>query len=92
MVVFVDIKRKALPDFVRRRFPPGHPIPSFKLSDSGLEDLDLDTVIPTGASVDVHFKVIDNTPGLAVKTQNTQLWTPIATRTRWRSTLAPVAD
>ena len=61
-------------------------------SDSGLEDLDLDTVIPTGASMDVHFKVIDNTPGLAVKTQNTQLWTLIATRTRWRSTLAPVAD
>ena len=78
-------KRKAVPDFVRRRFPPGHPIHrSNSDSDSGSEDLDLDTVIPTRASVDVQFKVIDNTPGLAVKTQNTQSWTPIATRTRAR--------
>ena len=78
-------KRKAVPDFVRRRFPPGHPIHrSNSDNDSGSEDLDLDTVIPTRASVDVQFKVIDNTPGLAVKTQNTQSWTPIATRTRAR--------
>ena len=73
-------KRKAVPDFVRRRFPPGHPIHrSNSDSDSGSEDPDLDTVIPTRASVDVQFKVIDNTPGLAVKTQNTLSWTLIAT-------------
>ena len=78
-------KRRPVPDFVRHRFPPGHPIHrSNSDSDSGSEDLDLDTVIPTRASVDVQFKVIDNTPGLAVKTQNTQSWTPIATRTRAR--------
>ena len=35
-------------------------------------------------AMDVQFKVIDNTPGLAVKTPNTQSWTPIATRTRAR--------
>ena len=78
-------KRRPVPDFVRRKFPPGHPIHhSNSDCDAGSEDLDLDTVIQTRASVDIHFKAIDNTPSLEVKTQNTQLWTPIATRTRAR--------
>ena len=78
-------KRRPVPDFVQRRFPPGHSIHHLSSdSDSGSEDLDLDTVIPTGANLDVQFTAIENIPGLTVKTRNTQSWTPIATRTRAR--------
>ena len=78
-------KRRPVPNFVRHRFPPGHPIHHLSSdSDSGSDDLDLDTVIPTGANMDVQFTAIENTPGLTVKTRNTQSWTPIATRTRAR--------
>ena len=76
-------KRRPVPDFVQRRFPPGHSIHHLSSdSDSGSEDLDLDTVIPTGANLDVQFTAIENIPGLTVKIWNTQSWTPIATRTR----------
>ena len=78
-------KRRPVPDFVQCRFPPGHSIHHLSSdSDSGSEDLDLDTVIPTGANLDVQFTAIENIPGLTVKTRNTQSWTPIATRTRAR--------
>jgi len=78
-----------VPDFIQRRFPPGHPLRCSisPESDSASDDLDLDTIIPTGANVDVHFKLIDGTPGLAVKTSSTQSWTPIAARTRTRARL-----
>jgi len=84
-------KRGPVPDFIQRRFPPGHPlrcsVSPESGSDSASDDLDLDTIIPTGANVDVHFKLIDGTPGLAVRTSSTQSWTPIAARTRTRARL-----
>ena len=74
-------KRKAVPDFVRRRFPPGHPIHrSNSDSDSGSEDLDLDTVIPTRASVDVQFKVIESSIHMDVAHQ---AYTGLQRLTRW---------
>jgi len=49
-------------------------------------DLYLNTILPTGTN-NVHFKLIDGTPGLAVRTSSTQSWTPIASRTRTRARL-----
>jgi len=84
-------KRGPVPDFIQRRFPPGHPlrcsVSPESGSDSASDDLDLDTIIPTGANVDVHFKLMEGTPGLAVRTSSTQSWTPIAARTRTRARL-----
>ena len=51
-------------------------------SDSVSSDLDLSDMIPAGANADVHFKQVDGTPGLVVRTRCTQSWTPIAARTR----------
>ena len=65
-------KRRPVPNFVRRRFPPDHSIHNLSSdSDSGSEDIDLDTVIPTGANKDVQFTAIENIPGLTVRTRNT---------------------
>ena len=49
-----------------------------------LKRMSVATVIPTGANDDVHFDMVDNTPGLTVQTRRTRTWTPIATRTRAR--------
>jgi len=84
-------KRGPVPGFIQCRFPPGHPlrcsISPESGSDSTFDDLDLDAIIPTGANVDVHFKLIDGTSGLAMRTSSTQSWTPIAARTRTRARL-----
>ena len=80
-------KRRCVPDFIKRKFPPDHPIRTANSSESDSDSTseeDLDTVIPTGPNVDVQFKMVDNTPGLAVRTRSTRTWTPIATRTRAR--------
>ena len=76
-----------VPEYIRRRFPPDHRVHhsnsvSESDSDSVPDDLDLDAMIPTGANV--HFQLVDGTPGLVVRTRCTQSWTPIATRTRGR--------
>ena len=82
-------KRGPVPDFIQHRFPPCHPLCHFisPESDSASDNLDLNTIIPAGANVDVHFKLIDGTPGQAVRTSSTQSWTPIAARTRTRDRL-----
>ena len=81
-------KRGHVSDYLRCRFPPDHAVhhsnSSESDSDSVSNDLDLGDMIPAGANVDVHFKLIDGTPGLAVRTRNTRSWTPIAARTRAR--------
>ena len=81
-------KRGHVSDYLRYRFPPDHAVhhsnSSESDSDSVSNDLDLGDMIPAGANVDVHFKLIDGTPGLAVRTRNTRSWTPIAARTRAR--------
>ena len=77
-------KRRHVPDRIKRRFPPDHPIHTTNSGNDSTSEEDLDAVIPTGANVDVQFKVVDNTPGLTVRTRNTRTWTPIATRTRAR--------
>ena len=73
--------------FLKRRFPPDHPVHTTNSPESGNDYTskeDLDAVIPTVANV--QFKVVDNAPGLTIRTvtRNTRTWTPIATRTRAR--------
>ena len=84
-------KRRRVPDYIKRIFSPDHPIPNTNLSefdsDSTSDDQDLNTVIPTGANVEVHFKMIDNTPGQAISTRSTRSWTPVAARTRAKLTI-----
>ena len=80
-------KKRSVPDFIERRFPPDHPVRTSNSSESdgdSTSEEDLNTVVPTGANVDVQFKMVDNTPGLTVRTRSTRSWTPIATRTRAR--------
>jgi len=64
-------KQGPVPDFIQRRFPPGHPLcrSISPESDSTSDNLDLNTIIPTEANADLHFKLIDGTPGLAVRIQ-----------------------
>ena len=68
------------------QIPPVHPLRCSISPECGSystsADLDLGTVIPTGAIVDVHFKLVDSIPTLAVRNQSMQTWTPIAARTR----------
>ena len=80
-------KKRCVPDFIKRRFPPDHPVRTSNSSESdgdSTSEEDLNTVIPNGANVNVQFKMVDNTPGLTVRTRSTRSWTPIATRTRAR--------
>ena len=66
-------KKRCVPDFIKCRFPPDHPVctsNSPKSDDDSTSEEDLNTVVPTGASVDVQFKMVDNTPGLTVRTRN----------------------
>ena len=81
-------KRRPVSEYLRCRFPPDHAVhhsnSSESDSDSVSNDLDLGDMIPAGANVDVHFKLIDGTPGLAMRTRNTRSWNPIAARTRAR--------
>lgn len=78
-------KKRSIPDYVKRRFPPDHPI-HHQDSDAESESDEeaLDNAIPTGGKANVDYLVIDNTPGLIVKTRCTRAWTPIAARTRAR--------
>ena len=80
-------KRRTIPEFLKRRFPPDHPIHSHQPDAESTEsesEQDLSNVIPTGDNVTVNYTVVDNTPGLTVKTRCTRAWTPIAARTRAR--------
>ena len=78
-------RRRSVPDFVKRRFPRDHPI-HHRGSDAESESDEeaLDNAIPTGGTATVDYMMIDNTPGLMVKTRCTRAWTPIAARTRGR--------
>ena len=80
-------KKHRIPHYVRRRFPPDHPIHRDHSesgdSDSG-SDCNLDTIIPQSGAVNVHYNAIDGAPGLSVWTSNTRSWTPVAARTRAR--------
>ncbi len=78
-------KKVPVPQYVRRRFPPDHPIHAQSIvsdsdNDSG-SDCDLGEVIPSGA-VNVHYREIDGTQGLSVWTHKSRSWTPVAARTR----------
>lgn len=88
-VVAKKRKRKyaPVPNFIRRRFPPDHPIRQQNGSadsdtDSGSE-CDLCSVIPSN-STNVQYSEVDGTPGLSIWTSRTRSWTPIAARTRAR--------
>jgi hypothetical protein len=78
-------RRRSIPNFVKRQFPPDHPI-HHRDSDTESESDEgaLDIAIPTGGTATIDYMMIDNTPGLIVKTRCTRAWTPIATRTRGR--------
>ena len=71
-----------VPQYVRHRFPPDHPIHAVPDpdADSG-SDCDLDEVILSEAA-SIHYKEIDGTPGLSLWTRKTRSWTPVAARTR----------
>ena len=76
-----------VPLYLRRRFPPDHPIhqqntTSNSDSDSG-SDCDLSIVIPSKPA-NVQYNEVNGTPGLSIRTNKTRSWTPIATRTRSR--------
>ena len=78
-------KKAPVPLYVRRRFPPEHPIHAQRTAsdsdtDSGSE-CDLGEVIPSGA-VNVHYREIDGAPGLSVWTCKSRSWTPVAARIR----------
>ena len=78
-------KKRCIPDFIKRRFPPDHPVRtsnSPKSDDDSTSEKDLNTVVPTGAIVDVQLKMVDNTSGRTVRTRSSRSWMPIATRTR----------
>lgn len=78
-------RRRELPDFVLRRFPPDHPMRKAHSQDqsdlSSSEDEELR--IPAGANV--HFNIYEGTPGLQIRSRCTSSWTPIASRTRSKS-------
>ena len=78
-------KKVPVPEYVRRRFPPDHPIHAQStVSDSDTDsgsDCDLAEVIPSG-EVNVHYREIDGIPGLSVWTHKSRSWTPVAARTR----------
>ena len=77
-------KKKRLPDFVLRRFPPDHPMRKTHQDSGSQSDVasseDEELTIPTGANV--HFDIYEGTPGLKIRTTSTSRWTPIASRTR----------
>ena len=80
-------KKRIILDYIKRRFPPGHPIHKQE-SESDVEsesdEHDLDKVIPAGGNVNVEYTLVDNTPGLSIKTRCTRSWTLVAARTRAR--------
>ena len=41
-------------------------------------------VIPPGGKANIDYMMIDNTPGLIIKTRCRRAWTPTAARTRAR--------
>ena len=62
-------KKRTIPDYIKRRFPPDHPI--YKQDDqSGAEsesdEQDLNKVIQTGGGVDVKYVMVSNTPGFLI--------------------------
>ena len=71
-----------VPQYVRHRFPPDHPIHAVPDpdTDSG-SDCDLDEMIPS-ETANIHYKEIDGPPGLSLWTRKTRSWTPVAARTR----------
>jgi len=76
-------KKTPLPEHVLRRFPPYRRAELQRVnSDSESSGSDEPLHIPQSASVD--FTVHNYRPGLHVKTRNTMMWTPIASRTRAR--------
>lgn len=76
-------KKTPLPEHVLRRFPPYRRAELQRVSsDSESSGPDEPLHIPQSASVE--FSVHNNQPGLHVKTRNTMIWTPIASRTRAR--------
>ena len=66
-------KKRRIPDLMKHRFPPDHPIhgsnSSQSDSDSTSEE-DLSIVIPVRVNADVYYNMVDNTPGLAVNYKN----------------------
>ena len=76
-------KKRTVPDYIKRRFPPDHPIHHQESDvESESDEEALDNAIPTGGKASVDYMMIDNTPGLITKTRCTRAWTPIAARTR----------
>ena len=77
-------KKIPVPQYVRHRFPPDHPIHAVSDPDTDTDsgsDCDLDEMIPSEAA-SIHYKEIDGTPGLSLWTHKTRSWTPVAARTR----------
>ena len=70
---------KNLPQAFLRRLPPDVHKSYANDSDSD-SDQDLNDLIPDHAAI--TFCVVDDIPGLSIKTRSTQQWTPIAARTR----------
>ena len=80
-------KKRTIPDYIKRRFPRDHPIHKQESdAESESDEQDLDNVIPgpAGGKVNIEYRMVDNIPGLSIKTRNTQSWTPVAARTRAR--------
>ncbi len=77
-------KNIPVPQYVRHRFPPDHPIHVVPDPDTDSEsDCDLDEMI-LSETASIHYKEIDGTPGLSLWTHKlkTQSWTPVTVRTR----------
>ena len=80
-------KKKTIPDYmyVKRRFPPDHPIHKQNNksdAESESDKQDFHSVIPARGKADVEYVMVDSIPGLSIQTRSIQSWTPVAARTR----------
>ena len=67
-------RKRTIPSYIKRRFPPDHPIHKQEsdAESNSSDEQDLDNVIPAGGNVNVEFAMVDNTPGLSIMTRNTR--------------------
>ena len=76
-------KKRTIPDYIKMQFPHDHPIHKQESdAESESDEQDLDNVIlgSAGGNVNIEYRMVDNIPGLSIKTRNTQSWTPVAQR------------
>ena len=78
----IDSKKKRNIPYIKRRFPPDHPI--HKQESNAESEQYLDDVIPAGSNVNVEYAMIDNSPGLSIKSRSIRSWTCVAARMRAR--------